>query len=81
MIQANKKAKIEANHDVIKQEGYKFFWKLKDINHTFNDEQIEILSRDKQEIRNKAQAIRSELEATNPNIQIIHEFKQKLNDF
>ena len=54
---------------------------MKDISKTFNDAEIEILSRDKQDIRSDAQKIRTELEATNPNIQIIHEFKQKLEDF
>lgn len=46
----------------IQKQGYKYFWKLQDIMHTFNDLEIEVLARDKQEIRTQAQTIRSELE-------------------
>ena len=49
--------------------------------HTFNDAEIEVLARDKQEIRGQAQAIRSELERASPNIQIIHEYKSKNSDY
>ena len=55
--------------------------KEKDITRVFNDAEIESLARDKALIRADAQKLRTELESSNPNIQIIHEFKQKLSDF
>jgi len=65
----------------MQQEGYKYFWKQHDIQHTFTDEEIGILERDKKEIRAQAQGLRAELEEANPNIQIIHEFRKTLKDF
>ncbi len=55
--------------------------KHRDITHTYNEEEIEILKRDKSEIVKASQNLKNELEGTNPNIQIIHQFKEKLNDF
>ena len=75
-----KQRKLDLQSQHIKAQGYRYFWRQGDITHTFNDPEIAILARDKQEIRQEAQRIRAELEATNPNIQIIHEFRTKLND-
>ena len=69
-----------ADKNKTETEGYKYLWKKLDINHTYNDHEIEILTRDKQEIRSKAQQFKIELEDTNPNIQIIHEYQKKFQD-
>ena len=69
-----KKAKIEP-------EGYKQILRTKKINHTFDDEQIKVLARDKANIVRDAQVLHTELDQASPNLSIILEYKQKLNDF
>jgi hypothetical protein len=59
---------------------FRDFMQTKNILHTFNDVEIEILTRDKAEIKKVATELKSVLEETNPNIKVIAEFKSKRID-
>lgn len=59
----NKQLKLNPNQqDQIQKEGWRFWFKGKDIMKTFVDEEIAVLARDKATIRGEAQRLRSELE-------------------
>lgn len=45
---------------------------------SFQGEEMDILIRDKKEIKEHAQSIRSHLQDVNPNINIIKRYKEKL---
>ena len=55
--------------------------KKREIQKSFNESDIEILTRDKAVIKDYAQRIKGELESVNPNIQIIVDYREKLIDY
>lgn len=74
-MQNSSEKKSKSAEIKMQQEGFKFFLKKCDIQHTFNDAEIEILVREKNDIRKRAQEIKEDLEDSNPNIDKIHEYK------
>ena len=48
IMKAIKDKKVEDDKDIeIEEQGYVYFWQNKDINHAFNNSEIEIIAKDK----------------------------------
>jgi len=61
--------------------GYEYHLKHTKISYTFKDEEIAYLSKQKQAIDREIANLRSELDAVNPNVQILEIYRDKRREY